>query len=265
VTATPHPSRIIPNNLLPTRKLIHARRPILTTLPQPTPIPISLHNLPLKSRSRLNFHISTAPDVPVRFRSILVSIQRYRAGQIPVSELGDGAGDVDAVAVLGADLDGEGERDGCGVGAGWGGVCYGDAERCSCFAVSRGVDVVGVHEGVDCAVVGKRGGSVGDVIGVCCCDDLGGGVVAGGRDVLVWTVNFGGFYGNDEHGLGEVLLQGEVEVADLELLGEFEGGVGVLVAVVFGGAREPLINWCLIRVVAPPAMRALSVCGVRLI
>jgi hypothetical protein len=241
VTATPHPSRIIPNNLLPTRKLIHARRPIITTLPPPTPIPISLHNLPLKSRSRLNFHISTAPDVPVRFRSILVSIQRYRAGQIPVSELGDGAGDVDAVAVLGANLDGEGERDGCGVG------------------------VVGVHEGVDCAVVGKRGGSVGDVIGVCCCDDLGGGVVAGGRDVLVWTVNFGGFYGNDEHGLGEVLLQGEVEVADLELLGEFEGGVGVLVAVVFGGAREPLINWCLIRVVAPPAMRALSVCGVRLI
>jgi len=57
------------------------------------------------------------------------------------------------------------------------------------------------------------------------------------------------------------LLQGEVEVADLELLGELEGGIGVLVAVVFGGAREPLIDWCLIGVIAPPAVRALLVCG----
>ena len=105
--ATPHPSRIIPNNLLPTRKLIHARHPVLATLPQPTSIAIPLHNLPLKSRPRLNLHIPTTPDIPVRLRSILISIQRHGAGQIPVSELGDGAGDVDAVAVLGADLDGK--------------------------------------------------------------------------------------------------------------------------------------------------------------
>jgi hypothetical protein len=64
------------------------------------------------------------------------------------------------------------------------------------------------------------------------------------------------------HGLGEVLLQSEVEVADLELLGEFEGGVGVLVAYVFGGARDPFIDGCLIWVVTPRSGRILSVYGI---
>jgi len=72
------------------------------------------------------------------------------------------------------------------VSAGWGGICYGDAERCGCFAVSGGVDVVGVHEGVDCAVVGEGGCGVGDVVGVCGCDYLGGGAVAVGKDVLIF-------------------------------------------------------------------------------
>jgi hypothetical protein len=41
------------------------------------------------------------------------------------------------------------------------------------------VDVVGVHEGVDGAVVGEAGGGVGNVVGICGGDCLGGGAVAG--------------------------------------------------------------------------------------
>jgi hypothetical protein len=75
-------------------------------------------------------------------------------------------------------LDGEGEGDDFGMGAGWGGVCDGDAERRCGFAVAGGVDVVGVHERVDGAVVGEGGGGVGDVVGVCGFTDLRGGAVA---------------------------------------------------------------------------------------
>ena len=57
----------------------------------------------------------------------------------------------------------------------------------------------------------------------------------------------------NEHGLCEVLLQGEFEVSNLEFLGELEGRVGVVLAIVFGGARDPFIDRRLIRVVAPPA------------
>lgn len=49
------------------------------------------------------------------------------------------------------------------------------------------------------------------------------------------------------------MLQGEFEVSNLELLGELEGRVGVILAIVFGGARDPFIDRRLIRVVAPPA------------
>lgn len=74
--------------------------------------------------------------------------------------------------------------------------------------------------------------------------DLGGGV---------WSV------WEDERGLGEVLLQSEVEVADLELLGKLEGDVGGLLTEVFGGAGEPLIDWRLAWAVAPPAEEVLLV------
>lgn len=178
MVSTPHPSRIVPNHLLPASILVHARHPILATLPRPAPIPVLLHSFPLERRARLNLDIAACPD---RFaRRVLVSIQRHRAREVPVAELGNGAHDVDAVAPLGANLDGERERDGLGELAGWGGVCDGDGEgRCG-FAVAGGVDVVGVHEGVDGAVVGEAGSGVGDVVRVCGGDYLGGGAVAGG-------------------------------------------------------------------------------------
>jgi len=178
VVRTPHPSRVGSNRLLPTSKFIHSRHPVVTTLPRPAPIPVLLHSLPLKRRARLNLHVATRPDLSTRLRSVLVGIQRHRARQVPVAELGDGADDVDAVAPLGADVDGEGEGDGFGVFAGWGGVGDGDGEGCGCFADAGGVDVPGVHEGVDGAVVGEAGGGVGDVVGVCGGDHLGGGAVA---------------------------------------------------------------------------------------
>lgn len=176
---TPHPSRITPNRLLPTSKLIHARHPILTTLPRPAPIPILLHNLPFESRTSSNLHIATRPNLSTSLSSVLVGIERHRAGEIPVAELGDGAGDVDAFAPFSADVDGEGEGDGFGVGAGWGGICYGDGEGSGGFADAGGVDEVGVHVGVDGAVVGEVGGGVGDVVGGCGGDCLGRGTVAG--------------------------------------------------------------------------------------
>lgn len=176
---TTHPSRVIPNRLLPTSKLINTRHPIITTLPKPAPIPVLPHSFPLKRRPRRNLHITTRPDVPVRLVGVLVGVQRHRAGQVPVAELGDGADDVDALAPLGTDLDGEGEGDGFGVLAGGGSVCDGEGERGGGFAVAGGVDVVGVREGVDGAVVGEAGGGVGDVVGVCGGDCLGGGAVAG--------------------------------------------------------------------------------------
>ena len=175
---TPHPSGVAPNHLLATSKLIHSRHPVLTTLPRPAPILVLLHSLPLESRTSSNLHISTRPDAPARLGSVLISIERHRARQVPVAKLGDGADDVDAVAPLGADVDGEGEGDGFGVFAGWGGVGDGDGEGCGCFADAGGVDVPGVHEGVDGAVVGEAGGGVGDVVGVCGGDHLGGGAVA---------------------------------------------------------------------------------------
>ena len=57
----------------------------------------------------------------------------------------------------------------------------------------------------------------------------------------------------DEHGLCEVLLQNEVEVSNLEFLGELEGRVGVGEVVPFGGARYPCIDRRGIRIVTPAA------------
>ena len=57
----------------------------------------------------------------------------------------------------------------------------------------------------------------------------------------------------NEHGLCEVLLQGESEVSDLELLREFEGCVGVILAIFLSGARNPFVDRRCIWAVAPPA------------
>lgn len=170
---TPHPSRVIPHRLLSTRELINRRHPILATLPQPAPIRIFLYSFPLETGPCCNLHISTSPYHTSSLGGVRVGIQRYRAGQIPISELGDGASDVDAVAPFGADFDGEGEGDCFGVFAGRRGVAYRDGEGCGGFAFPRSVDLVGVHVGVDGAVVGEVGSGVGDVVGVCSGDCLG--------------------------------------------------------------------------------------------
>lgn len=177
---TPKPSRLLRNTLLPTRKLIHSRLPVLATLPGPTPIPIPLHSLPLKARPSSNLNIATSPHITVRLVGVRVGIQRHGFGQIPVAELGDGADDVDAFAPGGADLDGEGEGDGAGVRASWGCRRDGDGEGGVEVAVSGGVDVPVVLEGVDGAVCEGQGGcgGVGDLVGFGEGDYLGGGVVA---------------------------------------------------------------------------------------
>lgn len=181
MVSTPHPSRIVTDHLLPASILVHARHPILATLPRPAPIPVLLHGFPLERRARLDLDIATRPD---HFAGrVMVGIQRHRAREIPVAQLGDGADDVNAVAPLSANLDGEGERDGFGEFAGRRSVCDGDGEGRGGFAVAGGVDVVGVHERVDGAVVGEAGGGVGDVVGVCGGDCLGGSAVAGGVSV----------------------------------------------------------------------------------
>ena len=82
---------------------------------------------------------------------------------------------------------------------------------------------------------------------------------------LVYNLQFVKRWG-DKHGLCEVLLQSEVKVSDLELLGQLEGCVGVVLAIVLGGARDPFIDRRSIRVVAPPARRycqsgQLKACG----
>jgi hypothetical protein len=59
--------------------------------------------------------------------------------------------------------------------------------------------------------------------------------------------------GDERRSLCEILPQSEVKVADLELLGEHEGGVGVVAAVLFGGARDPFVDRCALGVVAPPS------------
>jgi hypothetical protein len=180
--------RPVPNNLLPTSKLIHRTNPIISTLPQPAPILILLHRLPLKSRARLNLHIATRPDIAIRFVRILISVKRHSFLQIPVPELGDRADDVDALAPLCADLDGEGEGDCFGVRAGWGGIGNGQAEGGGCGAVSGGVVLVAVVVGVNGAVVGNLwvGGGVGEVVGVGCGDRVGCDAGAGGGRVSLF-------------------------------------------------------------------------------
>lgn len=176
---TSKPSRLRRNTLLPTSELIHSRLPILTTLPRPAAISILLHSFPLKSSPSRNLNIATSPDIPVRLVSVRVGIQRHSLGQIPIAELGDGADDVDAFAPGGADLDGEGEGDGAGVGARGGGGGNGDVDGVVQVAVSGGVNVPVVLEGVDGAVCLGRGGGVGYLVGLGEGDYLGGGVVAG--------------------------------------------------------------------------------------
>jgi hypothetical protein len=183
--------RPIPNNLLPTSKRIHRTNPIITTLPQPTAILILLHSFPLKSRPRLNLNIATRPDIAIRFVRVLISIKRHSFLQIPVSELGDRADDVDALAPFCADLDGEGEGDGFGMRASWGSGCDGEGEGGGCGAVSGGVVLVAVVVGVDGAVVGNLwvDGGVGEVVGVGCSDYVGCCAGAGGGSVrLLLTV-----------------------------------------------------------------------------
>jgi hypothetical protein len=122
------------------------------------------------------------------------------------------------------------------VRASWRGVGDGKAEGGSGGAVSGGVVLVAVVIGVDSAVVGdfRGGGGVGEVVGVGCGYCVGGDAVAGGGEVRL-PLNVGDVFfmlrsGGDLHGLGEVLPQSEVEVADLELLGEFERDIAVHIA-----------------------------------
>lgn len=82
---TPHPSRITPNNLLPTRELINTRYLILTTLPRPAPMPVLLHSFPLERRTSSDLHIATRPDLSTSLASVFISIKRHRAGEIPVA------------------------------------------------------------------------------------------------------------------------------------------------------------------------------------
>lgn len=86
------------------------------------------------------------------------------------------------------------------------------------------MDFEAVVEGVDGAVV-VWGGGVGEVVGGCGCYYAGEDVVAGAvvslREWVCW-----GWVDWNEHGFGEVLAQGEGEVADFELLVELEADVG---------------------------------------
>jgi hypothetical protein len=69
VTA-PHPSRIVPNNLLSTREFIYTGYPTLAALPQPAPISILLHSLPLKCHASGHLYIATDPNIAVRLGSV---------------------------------------------------------------------------------------------------------------------------------------------------------------------------------------------------
>jgi hypothetical protein len=73
-----------------------------------------------------------------------------------------------------------------------------------------------------------------------------------GVSLMVQCDGLGIDWGN-EHGLGEVLPQNEIKVADLEFLGELEGCVGVYEIVLFAGARYPCVDRRGIRTVAPGA------------
>ena len=180
VTAA-EPSRIVPNNLLPTGELVNRRFPVLiTAFPQPATIGVLLHSLPLKSRTRSNFNIATVPDHMVRLSGVLVRIQRHRTREIPVAELGDRPDDEDVVAPLGAHFDGEGERDSFGVRAGGRGVCDGEADGSGGLANARGMNLVAVVVRVHGAVVG-HGGVVEETVGRAGEDHLGGG-----RGVVAW-------------------------------------------------------------------------------
>jgi hypothetical protein len=196
--------RPVPDNLLPTSKRIYRTNPIITTLPQPTAILILLHRLPLKSRARLNLHIATRPNIAIRFVRILISIQRHSFLQIPAAELGDRADDVDALAPLGADLDGEGEGDCFGVRASWRSGCDGEGEGGGCGAVAGGVVLVAVVVGVDGAGVGDlwvRSG-VGEVVGVGYGDRVGGGAGAERGNVRLFLIVDGMFSFPFVEGLG---------------------------------------------------------------
>lgn len=179
VVATPEPSRILRHALRTTSELINSSRPVLATLPSPAAVRILLHGFPLEGSAGNNLDIAAGPDVAVGLGSVGVGVERYGFGEVPVAELGDGADDVDAVAPGGADLDGEGERDGFGVGAGWVGGGDGEFGRGVEVAVSGGVDVVGVLEGVDGAVGLGWGRGVGDLVAFGDGDHLGRGFVAG--------------------------------------------------------------------------------------
>ena len=118
VTAA-EPGRVVPNSLLPTGKLIHGGFPILVAaLPKPATISIPLHRFPLESSTRWDLDIATGPDPVARLVGVLICIERHRAGEVPVAELGNRADDEDVVAPIGRHLDGEGEGDGFGVRAG---------------------------------------------------------------------------------------------------------------------------------------------------
>jgi hypothetical protein len=104
------------------------------------------------------------------------------------------------------------------------------------------------------------------MVGVGCGDCVDGGTIAGRGGVkLIFTVGgvifhlLRGFWAN-VHGFSEVLPQGEVEVADLELLEEFEGDIAISLALWFSCARQPSVNGCLRDRIAPPAANVSSVC-----
>jgi hypothetical protein len=178
VVTAAEPSRIVPNNLLPTCVCVHSGYPVLlTAFPQPATIGVLLHSLPLKSRTRSNFDIAAVPNHVVRLGGVLVRIQRHSTREIPVAELGNRPHDEDVVAPLGTHFDGEGEGDGFGVRASGRGVCDGEADGRAGFADAGGMDLEAVVVGIHGAVIG-HGGVIEETVGRTGEDHLrGGGVV----------------------------------------------------------------------------------------
>lgn len=78
-------------------------------------------------------------------------------------------------------------------------------------------------------------------------------VLSLGRGCQFWEWVRKEIMGDERRSLCEILPQSEVKVANLKLLGEHKGGVGVVAAILFGGARDPFVDRCALGVVAPPS------------
>jgi hypothetical protein len=259
VINTPHPLRVRSNNLLATSKSIHSSNAVLLALPNPAAIATQQHKLPLKSGASSDLHVAASPHVRALVRQaavvVRVCVQSHGAVQVPATELGNGANDVDAFAILSCDADGEGEGDGCGVRASWVSIRNWEVERGGSGAVAASVDVEAVVVGIDGAVVQRVRGGVGEVVWGRGGDDVGRYAVARREIRLICGISGILRWIRDAHSLCKVLLQGEVEVADLELLGDHPGNTGEFVSLVLSSTGKPLVYRCLHGVITPPAMK----------